>query len=223
MGGMFSPQQTPAQVIDTTSAALSPFRDQLVKAAAGLFGPQQGVTPLEEATIRGSFQQAVPLRGILEQQAMGQFLPGQAQGNPFLSALEAGFERNANISRQQLASAAQRSGALNSTSYLDRARDLEGDLFERRAGLMSNLYEAERGRQQQAVPLLQGLASQLLGFAGRPREVATEQTRWPFTYGASLLSGAGGNTQVIPGQTSPSPFSTLLNLWAAAGLPGVIF
>jgi hypothetical protein len=45
-------------------------------------------------------------------------------------------------------------------------------------------------------------------MAGLPREVATEQFRWPFSVGTSLLTAGRGN--VIPGHTEPSPFASLL-------------
>lgn len=210
MGGAFSPQQTPTQVVDNTPAALGPFREQLIRAFGGLVGnPAGGVTPLEEGTIRGAFQQAEPARNMLDQQVRGQYLPGQAQGNPFLSAFQADFDRGADISRRQLAAAAQRSGALSSTDYTRQASDLEANLAAKRGSIFGQLYESERGRQNDSVGQLGQLAQGLLGMAAHPRNVATAATYQPLEYALRLLSS--GSSSVIPGKTSPSPFASLLS------------
>ena len=210
MGGAFSPQQTPTQVVDALPPALGPFREQLIRAFSGLVGnPAGGVTPLEEATIRGSFQQAEPARNLLDQQVRGQYLPGQARGNPFLQGLEQNFERSADIARRQLGAAAQRAGALNSTDYLRQSSDLEAGLAGQRASIFSPIYESERDRQISSVGQLGQLGQGLLGMAAHPRNVATAATYQPLEYALRLLGG--GSSSVIPGRTSPSPFASLLS------------
>lgn len=221
MGGFFGQQQQPATVVSPINPAVSPFFEQLIQAVARQFqSPVGGVTPLEESTIRGAFQNAEPSRQMLQQTVQGQYLPpGQAAQpgqqpdvsnvNPFLGSLMQGLERQGDVARRQLASAAQRAGALTGTDYTRQASDLEANLASGRGQLLSDVYGTERNRQFQAVPQLQQLGSSLLGFAGVPRQVATEATRYPFQLGANLI-GAGGSPQYIPGKTSPSPFSSLL-------------
>lgn len=211
MGGFFQAQ--PPQTVSGLPPELSPFLRQMTQAVAGLFGAPSGISPLEEGTVRGVFQSADPARQLLQQQVSGQYLPGTPGGNenPFIQQLMAGMTRQDDLSQRQLASAAQRSGALNSTDYLRQSADLAAQGGERRAGLLSDIYSQERQYQNQAVPGQIGLGQALLGFAGYPRQqymAGPNVPRFPFEAGASLLGGGGAQGQTIPGQ--PSPFASLL-------------
>ena len=211
MGGFFSPQQQPTQVISPIPAEFGPFAQELIQAVANLFTqPGQGVTPLERATIEGAFQQAVPAQQLLDYTLRGGFLPGTtgAEANPFVGALMQGLEAQGELARRQWASQAQRAGALSGTDYLQGAAALESALAQKRGELLSGLYEQERARQMGAIPALQGLGQSLLGLASIPREVATEHARWPFGLGTTLVTAGRG--EVIPGKTGPSPFAEML-------------
>lgn len=170
--------------------------------------PGPGVTPLEESTIRGQFQQAPTVTNPLLSTAAGGFLPGGPNQNPFISSLIGGVEQQGDVARRQLASAAQRAGALTGTDYLNAASGLEGNLAGQRGRVLADVFEQERGRQLQAPGILGGVGQQLLSSAGLPRQVATEATMRPFQIGSQLLHGGGG--QVIPGSTAPSPFASLI-------------
>jgi len=212
MGGMFQPQQTPAQVISPIPQELGPFAQQLIQAVSQIFmNPGQGVTPLEESTIRGIFQQAEPARGLLDATLRGEYLPGAdaSNANPFLGALMQGIEAQGDVARRQLGSAAQRAGMLGSTDYLNQASGLESSLTQKRNEQLFNLYGQERDRQYGSIGALGSLGQMLLGTAGVPRQVATEQTRYPYELGTGLLTG--NRAAVSPGTSGPSPFASLLS------------
>jgi hypothetical protein len=211
MGGMFQQQQTPAQTVSGIPPELQPFLRQYAPAVAALFNQPAGVTPLEEGTVRGIFQGAGPAQNVLAQTVGGAFLPGTPGGqeNPFLQQLFAGMNRQDETSQRQLASAAQRSGALNSTDYLRQSADLAAQGGERRSGLLAQLYDQERQRQLGGIGQQTGLGQALLNFAGYAPNTLQQRQAFPFQTGGNLL--AGGRGQVIPGQTSPSPFASLLS------------
>jgi hypothetical protein len=137
--------------------------------------------------------------------------PGRMPGpNPFIQNLIQGIEAQGDIARRQLGAAAQRAGALTGTDFMRQAGDLEAGLARERGNVLANVWEAERGRQMAAVPMLGQMASQLLGFAAHPREVRTASRQFPFGVGQALLGAGQG--PVTPGQ--PSPFASLLGALA---------
>lgn len=205
MGGFFQAQQP--QAVSPFPAEIRPFLNQYAQAVSGLFGNAPGISEDETGVLQGIFGGAQPAQNVLGQTISGAFLPGGGIENPFLSSLRGGLEREGDIARRQLGSAAQRAGALSSTDYLRQASDLEANLAERRGGLLSGLYNQERERQLGAIGQSMGLGQFLLGAAGLPRNVYTEQFRYPFEVGGGLLGGARG--PIAPGQ--PSPFASLLS------------
>lgn len=214
MGGFFSPTPQPQpQVVGGTPPAMGPFQEQLVRAISSLFPGQGGVSPLEESTLRGTFSQAQPVAESLLGTATGGFLPGVAssQGNPFLASLMQGIEGQGDIARRQLASAAQRAGALSSSDYINQSANLESGLAGQRGRTLADLYSQERGNMLQAPGALMGLSQGLFGMAQQPRLAATEAQYRPLQYGMNLLGGGAGQGQVIQQQYGPSPFSSLLS------------
>jgi len=211
MGGFFSPQQTPAQVIDPLARALYPFREEFVRAISGLLAapPGYNLTGLEEQQILNTAQLAPISMAALAQTAAGEFLPGQSQGNPFLEALLQGIEEQGNVARRQLAAAAQRAGALSSTDYAQQAAGLEAALAQKKGELLANLFEQERGRQLQAATGLPGVSAGFTDLFGLGRRARMEAIRWPFELGAGVMGGQRAAVQ--PGETRPSPFASLLS------------
>lgn len=211
MGGFFSPQQTPAQIIDPTAPALHPFREEFVRAVAGLLGnpPGADLSGLEEAAVLSTAGLAPTLFEQVALGAGGGYLPVAGRGNPYVDALLAGIESQGDVARRQLAGAAQRAGALESTDYLNAAVGLESQLAQKRGEVLANLFEAERGRQMQALGMAPGLASGLLDVFGLGRRARQEALRWPFELGLGLLGGQRAAVQ--PGETRPSPFASLLS------------
>jgi len=210
MGGFTEPQITPPSQIDLLPPALHPFREQMVKAVANMFGqPGGGVTPLEESTIRGTFQQAQPMTEEMMRTAQGSYLPGQANANPFMQSLVQSVEGQGDIARRQLAGAAQKAGVLSGGSdYMQQAGQLESQLYNQKGNIFANVFENERGRQMQAPGQMMNMGQGLLGMAGVPRQVATDSMLRPFQLGQGLM---GGSSQVTPGSRQPSPFASLLS------------
>lgn len=214
MGGFFSPQQTPATIADPTPRALHPFREELIRAVAGLLSNPPGarLAPLEESQILATAGMSPFALDTIMSTATGQFLPGQGRENPFLAAMLRRVDEEGEMARRQLAAAAQRAGALSSTDYLNAATGLEAQLQERKARMLGDLFEQERSRMLQSAFGLPEFSAALTNLFGTGRRARIEAIRWPFELGAGMLGGMRGQFQ--PGETLPSPFASLLNALA---------
>lgn len=153
------------------------YEGQLVAPIAA--GEQRGLGSVEGAATD-------PLRqGLLQQTLGGSFLPGQAGANPFLEAtiraaqrptlqgleevlsrtLPGRFTQAGQFIQPEGSSAFDRAAAIATRG----AADASGDIATKLAG---QTYEAERGRQQQAIQLGQGEVETLvsnLKAQGLPR------------------------------------------------------
>ncbi len=214
MGGFFSPQQTPPQVIDPTPQAMWPFREEFVRAVSNLLfnPPGYNLTPLEEEAILRAGGLAPGVTQTAYETAMGGYLPGTGRENPFVQNLIQAVEAQGEIARRQLAAAAQRAGMFSSTDYLQQLAGLEAGLAQKRGEVLANVWEAERARQMQALPMVPGLSGAFTDLFGRGREARVRAIQWPFELGAGLLGGARAVVQ--PGETRPSPFASLLGALA---------
>lgn len=211
MGGFFSPQQTPAQIIDVTPRALWPFREEFVRAVAGLLGqaPFTQLSPLEESAILGIAGGAPDVLGALHGTASGRYLPGQAGENPFTGALIQAIEAQGDAARRQLAAAAQRAGALTGTDYMQQAAGLEAQLAQKKGEVLADLWNQERARQLQAAGMFPSVGGGLVDLFGLGRRARQQAIDKAFDVGIGLLGGQ--RSAVQPGETRPSPFASLLS------------